>query len=154
MSTVIGDTVARLLASPSPSPSSVAPVEIKRDGRGRLLPGQALNPGGASKEKREFLARLKQEDADSVYAALMDLVDQRNPAAVLRCVEYIAGKPREVIDVTVSAETRQLDLGKLSDQQLDDLAVLIGQAKGEPATDDLAVLIGQAKGADDAPSEP
>ena len=51
-------------------------------------------PGGQSPEKRAFLERLTTDDADDVYAAFMGLVRESNPAAVLRAVEYLAGKPR------------------------------------------------------------
>lgn len=56
-------------------------------------PGQSGNPGGQSKEKRAFLDRLRADDADACYAAFMSLVREGNPPAVLRAVEYIAGKP-------------------------------------------------------------
>lgn len=64
-----------------------------RDEKGRLLKGHTANPGGQSKEKRAFLDRLTTEDADEVYEAFMSLVRERNAPAVLRAVEYIAGKP-------------------------------------------------------------
>lgn len=57
-------------------------------------PGQSGNPGGVSKEKRAFLDRLKTDDAEEVYRAFMALVRDGNPPAVLRAVEYLAGKPR------------------------------------------------------------
>lgn len=56
-------------------------------------PGQSGNPGGQSKEKRAFLDRLRGEDAATIYDALMDLVREGNPHAVLRAFEYVAGKP-------------------------------------------------------------
>lgn len=52
-----------------------------------------INPGGQSKEKRAFLERLTTEDADEVYESFMALVREKNPPAVLRAVEYLAGKP-------------------------------------------------------------
>ena len=55
--------------------------------------GKSGNPGGQSKEKRAFLVRLTTDDADDVYVAFMDLVRDGNPPAVLRAVEYLAGKP-------------------------------------------------------------
>ena len=38
--------------------------------------------------------------AERVYAAFMRLVREGNPPAVLRAVEYIAGKPKELVEVT------------------------------------------------------
>lgn len=67
--------------------------EVIRDEKGRIPKGVSGNPGGQSKEKRAFLDRLTTDDADEVYEALMDLVRERNPMAVLRAVEYIARKP-------------------------------------------------------------
>jgi len=51
------------------------------------------SPGGQSKEKRAFLERLKSDDADEIYAAFMGLVRDGNAPAILRAVEYLAGKP-------------------------------------------------------------
>lgn len=67
--------------------------EVKRDAAGRILKGHTINPGGQSKEKRAFLERLTTEDADEVYESFMALVREKNPPAVLRAVEYLAGKP-------------------------------------------------------------
>lgn len=67
--------------------------EVKRDAKGRITKGSTLNPGGQSKEKRAFLERLTSDDADAVYDAFMALVREGNAAAVLRAVEYLAGKP-------------------------------------------------------------
>lgn len=76
------------LSDPEQQPKKAKP-------RGRPIPkGTTLNPGGQSKEKREFLERLSSDDADEVYAAFMALVKKRNAPAVLRAVEYLAGKPR------------------------------------------------------------
>lgn len=62
--------------------------------------GVSGNPGGQSKEKRAFLDRLKAEDAEEVYAAFLDLVRERNAPAVLRAVEYVAGKPKESVELS------------------------------------------------------
>lgn len=63
-------------------------------------PGVSGNPGGQSKEKRAFLERLRAEDADKIYDATMDLVKLRNPLIVKMCVEYIAGKATEKVELT------------------------------------------------------
>lgn len=77
------------------------PKPKRRRGPGRpFQKGQSGNPGGQSKEKRAFLDRLRAEDAEDVYAALMRLVHADNAPAVLRAVEYIAGKPPEVVQVS------------------------------------------------------
>ena len=85
-------------------------------------PGTNGNPGGQSKEKRAFLERLRVDDVDEVYLALMDLVRERNAPAVLRAVEYIAGKPPETVLVggkDATALTVELDPTKLSTAELD-----------------------------------
>jgi hypothetical protein len=72
----------------------------RRRGPGKPFPkGVSGNPGGQSKEKRAFLERLRIEDADEIYEALMGLVREGNAPAVLRAVEYIAGKPPDVLHV-------------------------------------------------------
>ena len=73
------------------------PAELsapERKPNGKPFPkGKSGNPGGQSKEKRAFLARLTTDDADDVYDSFMGLVRDGNPPAVLRAVEYLAGKP-------------------------------------------------------------
>ncbi|MCA3124796.1 MAG: hypothetical protein ING90_19290 [Rhodocyclaceae bacterium] len=67
----------------------------RKRGPGKPFPkGVSGNPGGQSKEKRAFLDRLKTDDSEEVYRAFMALVRDGNPPAVLRAVEYLAGKPR------------------------------------------------------------
>lgn len=62
--------------------------------KGKPFPkGKSGNPGGQSKEKRAFLDRLTNDDAGDVYEAFMDLVREGNPPAVIKAVEYLAGKP-------------------------------------------------------------
>jgi len=65
-----------------------------------FAPGVSGNPGGQSKEKREFLERLRGDDADTVYASFMALVRDGNPPAVLRAIEYLAGKPKESVELS------------------------------------------------------
>ena len=55
--------------------------------------GQSGNPGGQSREKRAFLDRLHGADAEVVYTAFMALVSEGNAPAVIRAVEYLAGRP-------------------------------------------------------------
>lgn len=116
--------------------SARAPV---RDALGRLVKGSPpVNPGGRTpKAQRDLVARLKSDDIEEIYAAFMGLVRLGHPTVVMRAMEYAAGKPREVIDVTVSKESGTLDLGKLSDAQLDDLARLVHAAKGTDAPPEL-----------------
>lgn len=66
----------------------------ERDELGRIKKGHTINPGGVSREKRAFLKRLEEADADEIYEAFMDGVRQREWSVVIRAVEYIAGKPR------------------------------------------------------------
>lgn len=94
--------------------SELKPPEVKKRKvpRTAFKPGQSGNPGGQSKEKRDFLERLRGEDADEVYRAMMDLVRERNGPAVLRAWEYIVGKPPETVnlkgDVKVTGDDTQL----------------------------------------------
>lgn len=68
--------------------------------------GKSPNPGGVSKEKRALLERMQTDDAESIYASMMRLVREGNPPAVLRAFEYVAGKPKEQVELnaTVKAE--------------------------------------------------
>lgn len=68
--------------------------------RSAFKPGQSGNPGGQSKEKRAFLERLRIDDVEDIYEALMSLVREGNAPAVLRAVEYVAGKPPDVVEVS------------------------------------------------------
>lgn len=99
-------------------------------------PGQSGNPGGVSKEKREFLAALRGEDSGEVYAAMMDLVKQRNPQAVLRAWEYVVGKPKEMLEITGkdggALTVQNIDPSKLTKEQLEAFIVALRTAKGEP----------------------
>lgn len=91
----------------------------RRRGPGRPFPkGVSPNPGGQSKMKRDFLERLRTEDADEVYAGMLDLVRERNPPAVIRAWEYIVGKPPETVNlkgdvkVTHDADAQLVELFK------------------------------------------
>lgn len=74
---------------------TVPPRKPKKGGYGRPFPkGVSGNPGGQSREKRAFLERLTTDDADEVYKAFMALVREGNAPAVIRAVEYLAGRPK------------------------------------------------------------
>jgi hypothetical protein len=79
--------------------------EVKRDALGRILPGHTINPGGVSKEKRAFLERLKEDDPQTIYEAFMKGVRDGVPPIVIRAVEYLAGKPKESVEVKAEVET-------------------------------------------------
>lgn len=95
-----------------------------RDARGRLLKGHSGHPGGMSNLRRAFIDRLKQEDSDLIYRVFMELVCERNVPAVLKAVEYVAGKPKEHIELS-SAPTQGLDLRKLTTEQLENFERLL-----------------------------
>lgn len=101
-----------------------------RDVHGRLLKGYSGNLGGGSGLRKAFVDRLKQEDADVIYRVFMTLVCERNVPAVLKAVEYIAGKPKESIDVNLTHRPAELDLGKLSTEELENLERLVARAQG------------------------
>lgn len=65
-----------------------------------FVPGVSGNPGGQSKEKRAFLERLKADDPDTIYEAFMQGVRDGVPPIVIRAVEYLAGKPKESVELS------------------------------------------------------
>ena len=67
---------------------------------GTFAPGVSGNPGGQSKEKRAFLERLKEDDPDTIYEAFMQGVRDGVPPIVIRAVEYLAGKPKENVELS------------------------------------------------------
>lgn len=76
------------------------PSQVRTEA-GTFAPGVSGNPGGQSKEKRQFLERLRaQENVDKVWEAFAALIELRNPQAVLRGVEYLVGKPPETLKLT------------------------------------------------------
>lgn len=109
----------------------------ERKPRGRPFPPKTSgNPGGVSKEKRDFLERLTGEDAGEVYAGLMDLVRERNPAAVIRAWEYVVGKPKERVEVTGKdggplTTVQRIDVRKLSPSQLEAFSAALRATKEE-----------------------
>lgn len=65
-----------------------------------FTPGVSGNPGGQSREKRAFLERLRADDPSTIYDAFMSLVKAGNAPAVIRAVEYLAGKPKENVELS------------------------------------------------------
>ena len=55
--------------------------------------GKSGNPGGVSKEKRAFLARMTSDDGETIYEGFMALIREGNVPATLLGVQYLAGKP-------------------------------------------------------------
>ena len=76
-----------------PKPAELSTAERPKAPGRPFAKGVSGNPGGQSKEKRAFLDKLRGDDADEVYAALMDGVKAREWAVVLKAAEWIAGKP-------------------------------------------------------------
>lgn len=64
--------------------------------------GQSGNPGGQSKEKREFLEQLRdaEGDAKKVYRAFMKLIAKGNAPAILWAMGHIVGKPPDKVELT------------------------------------------------------
>jgi hypothetical protein len=71
-----------------------------RTPEGTFAPGVSGNPGGISKEKRAFLERLKADDAQTIYDAFMQGVRDGVPPIIIRAVEYLAGKPKESVELS------------------------------------------------------
>ena len=67
--------------------------EATRDKSGRIPKGVSGNPGGQSKAKRDFLERMRTDDAEEIYAAIMDGVRAREWSVVLKAGEWLLGKP-------------------------------------------------------------
>ena len=110
----------------------------RRRGPGRpFAKGVSGNPGGQSKEKRAFLDRLTTEDAETIYEAFMGLVRDGNPPAVLRAVEYLAGKPRSATE----------DLDAMRQGSAGVVAALAGLTRDEK----LAIARGLEPGTEEAP---
>ena len=71
------------MANPNPSPST------------RFQKGNSGNPGGMTKEQREArdaVRRKLADDADEVHDALLALIRERNPAAVVYAHGLLHGK--------------------------------------------------------------
>lgn len=72
-------------------------------GKGGFIKGQSGNPLGVSPEvaaAREALRAALAKDATEVHEALMYLVKERNPQAVIYAHQQLHGKPVEVHEVT------------------------------------------------------
>ena len=114
-------------------PAELSGAERKMPKGKPFAPGTSGNPGGVSREKREFLKALREEDSAEVYAAMMDLIRQRNPTAVLRAWEYVVGKPKEMIELTgkdgAALAVQNIDPTKLSKEQLEAFIVALRTAK-------------------------
>lgn len=68
---------------------------------GQFAPGVSPNPGGVSKERRQLLEIIRGDEfGDRLEEALRELVRLRNPATVLYLVQLLAGKPKEMIELT------------------------------------------------------
>ncbi len=121
--------------STEPEPAGAvepAGLLVRRDALGRIVSGGgSLNPGGISKEKRAFLDRLKIDDANEVYERFMGLVRQGNTAAILRAVEYIAGKPKDSLEISAAPpdEEEGPDYSKLSLEELEALKRMLVKAR-------------------------
>jgi hypothetical protein len=109
-------------------PAELSGAERKMPKGKPFAPGTSGNPGGVSREKREFLKALREEDSATVYEAMMSLVRALNPQAVLRAWEYIVGKPKEMIELTgkdgAALAVQNIDPTKLSKQELDAAVVV------------------------------
>lgn len=103
--------------------------------------GKSGNPGGQSKEKREFLEQLRDSEGDAkkVYAALMRLIKKGNPQAVLWAAGHIMGKPPDKVELTgkdggpIRVATRAW-VKALSTQDVEKLNELARKARGDAVT--------------------
>lgn len=80
-------------------------------------------PGGVSAERRAFIDRLKEDDAEEVYQAFLGLVRDGNAHAILRGMEYIARKPPNAVEDNDAVR----ESGKLPFTREEMLAALRGE---------------------------
>jgi hypothetical protein len=90
-----------------------APVNIKRDAAGRVLPGSAaINPGGRPKGVIEDVRERLGPHTPEFCAALVELVRSPNEtmrlAAIREFFDRVLGKPPIAVDSTVT----RFDLGE------------------------------------------
>ena len=120
--------------TPPRKPAELKSTERRLANLKPFAPGTSGNPGGQSKEKREFLEALRGEDSGEVYDAMMRLVRADNPQAVLRAWEYVVGKPKEMIEVTGkdggAVKVQNIDPTKLTKEQLAAFIAALRSAKG------------------------
>jgi len=102
-------------------------VLVKRDGRGRLLPGASLNPGGRSSDLSAVRAELR-EHSPTAARALVALLNHPDPGTRLRAIETfydrLCGKPVQ----STEADVRTLNVTDTIKQMY--LAVVSGKAGG------------------------
>jgi hypothetical protein len=83
----------------------------RRDKQGRLLPGVSLNPAGRPRTtpdmprhlKRAMLAELTDEKLRALLAAHIERGIAGSVSSARLVLEYAVGKPRERVDVDVTA---------------------------------------------------
>ena len=125
-----------LAAQAAAKHAATATVKPKppRDALGRIVPGGgSLNPGGQGSgqamEKRAFLERMRSDDADTIYSAFMDLVREGNTSAVIRAVEYIAGRPKEQIEIS-TPPIELVNFDSLTVEELEVMERIMLKARG------------------------
>jgi hypothetical protein len=105
-------------------------VPVKRDGRGRLLPGASLNPGGRSSDLSAVRAELR-EHSPSAARALVALLDHPDPGTRLQAIEIfydrLCGKPVQ----SVESDVRTVDFTKMIQEAY--LQVVSGKVGGHGA---------------------
>jgi hypothetical protein len=105
-------------------------VPVKRDGRGRLLPGASLNPGGRSSDLSAVRAELR-EHSPTAARALVALLDHPDPGTRLRAIEIfydrLCGRPVQ----SVEQDLRTTNITQTIQQMY--LAVVSGKAGGHGA---------------------
>lgn len=87
----------------SDNPDSTPPAALKRDAKGRILPGQSLNPGGLPKGLGEVkdLARRHTKEAVMTLVEIMGDKLQPAPARVGAAVALLDrgwGKPTQAVE--------------------------------------------------------
>lgn len=84
------------------------PEKVKRDEKGRLLPGSRLNPGGQIRQRTVDIAMLSRRHSPAALAQLVRIMEGKVADATVRdriqaakiIIERAHGKAPQVIDVT------------------------------------------------------
>lgn len=88
-------------AQVSPLAENSQPEPAKK-GRGKGKPfqkGKSGNPGGVPRETLEVKA-IMQEHGSEMVRLLMESARGGNVQAQIRCVEYVLGKPKDLLEMT------------------------------------------------------
>lgn len=80
----------------------MTPPEVKRDERGRILPGRSLNPGGQPRAAVEVRALLEQNTVKAAQRVI-EMMDDADPkialAAANSILDRVLGRAKQAVEV-------------------------------------------------------